>query len=76
MSTPILIILFGRMAQLVRTEGGWELYLLGNEGKKRRVQEFAASPTMCEAEVLGYLDDLYHEWASEAHPHVIKIEST
>ncbi|MGE3152836.1 MAG: hypothetical protein AB7G48_04925 [Nitrospiraceae bacterium] len=40
------------------------------------MQEFAASPAMSEAEVLSYLDDLYPEWASEAHPHVIKIEST
>lgn len=76
MAKPILVDVFGRMAQLVRMEGGWQLFLLGNEGKKRLVQEFAAAPSMSEAEVLDYLDDLYHEWASESHPRVMKIDST
>lgn len=76
MAKPMRVDVFGRMAHLVRTEEGWRLFLLGNESKKRLVQEFAAPPSMSEAEVLDYLDDLYHEWASESHPRVMKIDST
>lgn len=76
MTKPILVDVLGRMAHLVRMEGGWQLFLLGNEGKKRLVQEFAVAPSMSEAEVLDYLDDLYHEWASESHPRVRPVDPT
>lgn len=74
MSNPILVEVFGRMVQLVRTEGGWRLFLLGNEGKKGLVEEYAASSVMSDAEVLDDLDDLSHEWAIGTHTRVRRID--
>lgn len=69
----MMLDVFGRMMQAVRTDRGWTLFLVGSEGKKRPVQEPVPPAELSDDELLSYFDDLYHEWASPAHPSVQRL---
>jgi hypothetical protein len=66
----LLFDVFGRMMQAQRTDGRWQLFLLGAEGKKRPVPDVSVPPHLSADELLTFLDDLYHEFASPSHPSV------
>ncbi|OQW30107.1 MAG: hypothetical protein A4E19_11170 [Nitrospira sp. SG-bin1] len=61
---------FGRMMQAKRIDGRWQLFLVGAEGKKRPVPDVSVPPHLSAEELLTFLDDLYHEFASPSHPSV------
>lgn len=63
---------FGREIAIERTTGGWRPLLVGSEGKSRPA-DFNIPSTLDEDELLGYLDDLFHESASAACPRVRKL---
>lgn len=71
----LLLDVFGRTMQAVRAEGRWSLFLVGNEGKKRLVQDVVVPSELSKDELIGFLDDLYHEWATPAHPSVRRTAS-
>jgi hypothetical protein len=66
----LLFDVFGRMMQAQRADGSWQLFLLGAEGKKRPVPDVSVPPHLSADELLTFLDDLYHEFASPSHPSV------
>jgi len=66
----ILFDVFGRLMQAQRTDGRWQLFLVGAEGKKRPVPDVSVPPHLSAEELLTFLDDLYHEFASPSHPSV------
>ena len=66
----LLLDVFGRLMQAQRTEGRWQLFLVGTEGKKRPVPDVSVPPHLSAEELLTFLDDLYHEFASPSHPSV------
>jgi hypothetical protein len=66
----LLFNVFGRIMQAQRTDGRWRLFLVGAEGKKRPVPDVTVPPHLSAEELLTFLDDLYHEFASPSHPSV------
>lgn len=65
-----LFDVFGRMMQAQRVDGRWQLFLVGAEGKKRPVPDVSVPPHLSANELLTFLEDLYHEFASTSHPSV------
>ena len=63
---------FGREIAVERMGGGWRPLLIGGEGKSRPA-DFEIPSTVAENELLGYLDDLFHEYATAARPSVRKL---
>ncbi len=65
---------FGRDVLVVRKDGGWEAFYLGDEGKRRPAAEIIVPPNITETGMAQYLDDLCHEWATERHNSVKKLD--
>lgn len=70
--TRLRFDVFGREIAVERTPNGWRALLVGSEGKSRPAG-FEIPPTLSEAELLGYLDDLFHEYATAERPAVRRI---
>ena len=70
----ILFDVFGRTMRAWRTIGRWQLFLVGAEGKKRPVPDVSVPPHLSAEELLTFLDDLYHEFASPSHPSVRRCD--
>lgn len=66
----LLFDVFGRLMQAQRTEGRWQLFLVGAEGKKRPVSDVSVPPHLSAEELLTFVDDQYHEFASPSQPSV------
>jgi hypothetical protein len=65
---------FGRRVLVVGSENGWSVFYLGTEGKRRPAWDIVVPDSVSEAEVEQYLADLCHEWATERHPDVKRLE--
>ena len=64
---------FGRDVLVQKEDTGWSTFYPGAEGKRRRAGIFIP-PEITAAELKQYLSDLCHEWASEKHPEVVRLE--
>lgn len=51
---------FGRKIEVIKANTGWRVFYLG-EGIKREADLFIPE-NITEAEIVGYLADLCHEW--------------
>lgn len=57
--------IFGKQEmEVVRRNGEWLAFYCGNEGKKRKAQGVIIPGSLSEREVVEYIDDLFHEWAT------------
>lgn len=57
--------IFGkRLVEVVRQDGGWVVFYLGNEGKKRIAQDIVIPSSVSEADIEDYLADVFHEYAT------------
>ena len=65
---------FGRRLDIERVNDGWVVFAPGNDGKRRRVVDVVIPAELTRAELVGYLDDLLHESATEDHPAVVVLE--
>jgi hypothetical protein len=65
---------FGRRVLVVGSDTGWSVFYLGTEGKRRPAWDIVVPNSVSEAEVEQYLADLCHEWATERHPDVKRLE--
>jgi hypothetical protein len=72
--TSLELDVFGTRVRAVRDEGRWSLFYLGADGKKRPATDLLVPDSVTESELEGYLADLCHEWASETHPEVTRLE--
>ncbi|MCG9737062.1 hypothetical protein L1D32_02665 [Shewanella insulae] len=70
----IRINVFGRSMSVRRVGGEWQLFNESQTGMRSRVYDVVIPPELTEDQLLSYLDDIYHEQASEQHPSVV-IES-
>jgi hypothetical protein len=70
----VTLDVFGRRVLAVRIENGWSLFYVGSDGKRRPAQDIFVPGAVTESELAEYLADLCHEWASEKHPQVTRIE--
>ena len=60
---------FGRRIDVEATADGWAAFLPGNDGK-RRSANFPIPRDLDAEGIAQYLDDLYHEAATERYPSV------
>lgn len=65
---------FGRWVLIAEKDGGWEAFYLGNEGKRRVAKDIVVPPNIKESQMLQYLDDLCHEWATDRYSSVKRID--
>jgi hypothetical protein len=64
---------FGKKLEILRENGAWVIYELG-EGKKSRSQEIFIPSEYNEDEVVLFLEDMLHEAASSANPKIKKLD--
>lgn len=65
---------FGRIYAVQRQGTEWHLFLESGTGKRVRDYDVAIPSELNESELEEYLDDMFHEHASETHPSVIRLE--
>jgi hypothetical protein len=56
----------------VRSEGAWQTYQLGADGKRSLV-DVVVPDSLAESELAQYFDDLYHEAATPRRPAVVRL---
>lgn len=64
---------YGTLVEATRERGGWAVYYLGNEGKRRRASDISIPREVCEDGVRQYLADLCHERARPGRDRVVII---
>ena len=65
---------FGRRVLVTRQNGRWTAFYTGDEGKRRVAVDIVIPESTAEEDVQGYLADLCHEWATNSHPDVRKLD--
>lgn len=55
--------IYGRKFEIIESNQAWKVFILGNDGKKRPVNDFFIPSTVRENGLERYLEDLLHEWA-------------
>lgn len=75
MSKTFKFSVFGQEVDVVRTQGIWQCYYCGNEGKKRIARDIHVPDDIGEKDLIEYLADLCHEWASARYQNVELIET-
>ncbi len=56
---------YGRMTLAInRHAASWHIAIVGEDGKQRPVTDFVIPPDYSEQEVLQFIADMYHEYAS------------
>lgn len=64
---------FGRQIAVESSDSGWQVYFLGDEGKRRLARDVLIPSSVTETELEGYLFDVFHESASADHPEVKRL---
>ncbi len=65
---------FGQLVVVAESKGGWATFYVGAEGKRRPATDIVVPQDMPESGIEQYLDDLCHEWATEEHPNVKRLD--
>ncbi len=55
---------YGQLIEVIRKDGNWTVFYLGNEGKKRLANDIRVPKEIRETELIEYITDLCHEWAT------------
>ncbi len=71
---PIKFDVFGRKVLVARIEDGWQAFYVGNEGKRRAATDIIIPGNIDESNLLQYLDDLCHEWATDRNNCVRRVD--
>lgn len=64
------IDLFGKEVEVLRVNNNWQVFYLGNEGKKRLAADIIIPASTKENDVVLYLADIYHEFSTSKNPEV------
>ncbi|QTF08384.1 hypothetical protein HC231_11040 [Brenneria izadpanahii] len=66
---------FGRHIGVERKDERWLVYRVDlTERKSSRLYDVIIPDDLSEAEILGWLDDIFHEAANARHPEVRRIQ--
>jgi hypothetical protein len=65
---------FGTVVEVVRHDGKWKVFYLGNEGKKRPAEDIVIPSTIEQNRVQQYLADIRHEYASGGQSEAVQID--
>lgn len=61
---------FGTLMSVHRQQGEWLLFIESGTGMRRRVYDVIIPSELSSEQLLGYLDDIFHEHSSDKHPSV------
>jgi hypothetical protein len=65
---------YGRKMEIVKSAENWKVFFLGDEGKKRPVYDIIIPQDLKENEIINYIDDLFHEWATPLNNKISQLE--
>jgi len=74
MKNSITLDVFGRRVRAAKSDQGWQMYYLGSDGKRRPADDIMVPAFVTESEIVNFMADLCHEWATEKYPDVRRIE--
>ena len=66
--------IYRRKIEILKVLNGWGVLYLGNDGKKRIAHDIIFPTDLNENKIIGYLEDLLHEWATSKNSQISKIE--
>lgn len=66
---------FGTIVEVTRRADAWRVFYLGNEGKKRLAEDIVIPPGVSDEDIVEYLADIRHEYASAEHNEVLRLDS-
>jgi hypothetical protein len=61
---------YGKIVEAIYTNNNWKLYYLGDEGKKRLANDISVPSNIKEKELVNYISDICHEWATPVNGEV------
>ena len=64
---------FGTTMRVDRRGGEWQLFRVSAEGKSSRVSDISIPDDLPEIELVKFLDDMFHEFATPANDKVKKL---
>ncbi len=64
---------YGRKIEIVRSTEKWEVFFLGDEGKKRMAHDIFIPSDVRQKDLKNYLEDILHEWATPENDQVIDL---
>ena len=74
MNIPIKLDVFGKLVLAIHTDDGWEVFYLSEGGKRRLATEIFVPKFVKETEIENYIEDICHEWATEKHSYVRRLD--
>jgi hypothetical protein len=74
MDEPIKLDVFGTLVLAIHSKDGWEMFYLSEDGKRRLATEIFVPNFVKETEIENYIEDICHEWATEKHPNVRRLD--
>ena len=74
MGKAIKLDVFGKHVQCMRTDEGWSIFYLSDNGKRRPALDIFVPEFVSESEIETYLADLCHEWATEKNHGVRRLK--
>ena len=73
MNKSFKLDVFGKLVLAIHTNDGWEMFYLSEGGKRRLATEIFFPNFVKETEIENYIEDICHEWATEKHPNVRRL---
>ena len=73
MNKSIKLDVFGKLVLAIHTNDGWEMFYLSEGGKRRLATEIFVPNFVKETEIENYIEDICHEWATEQHQSVRRL---
>lgn len=64
---------FGKQMSVLRKEQEWQLFNESDTGIRSRIYDVIIPSELDLSDLATYLDDIYHEYATENHPQVIRL---
>lgn len=65
---------YGKKIEVSKISGNWTVFYLGNEGKKRAAHDIVIPHELKENEIINYIEDLFHEWATPSNNKIVEIK--
>ena len=72
--TPIKIKVYGTLVIVEKTDSGWKVFYPSADGRRRPAADIVIPDFVDESGLENYLSDLCHEWATNRHPSVHRLE--
>lgn len=70
----MILNVFGKEIEVLKDGSQWKTFYLGSDGKKRIARDIVIPNNLPENEVVGYVADLCHEWATAKYNEVVVVQ--